>query len=245
MNEYQYFEMLIVGLRENKKFLPQYLIREQKKAEKDFIEFNEFIDRTICVIETMESDIRLLYHDRAKDNEIRKEITLWDYTVRLSKLANNQFEGDIGFKHTSLLRQAINDAFEFYREENDQYELVHYGGVKKPDSNRDKKINTEDYNNSDNGKHTQIFNRNGYIIWKLLFSDLHIVESSRTDLRFMYEIMKYHNLIYSTVSVTNFTKWINLTYEFSIDKLPFTDIKSNSNIKRMLIFNHLKQANPL
>lgn len=238
MNEYQYFEMLIVGLRENKKFLPQYLIREQKKAEKDFIEFNEFIDRTICVIEAMESDIRLLYHDRAKDNEIRKEITLWDYTVRLSKLANNQFEGDIGFKHTSLLRQAINDAFDFYQMDGNPFQLKGYN----PDLNGEIEIAKIDIGNQVSINHAHIFKKNGFLIWHTMFESFNIDESSKMDLRFLYEIMKYHDLINSTVNIKNYIDWVNETNEFSIERLPYTNVHSKSNNKRMIAYNLERQA---
>ena len=88
--------------------------------------------------------------------------------------------------------------------------------------------------------HNDYFKNNAFKIWERLFENLNINETKRTDLRFMYEIMKYNEQIHKTVTVKNITDWINETYDFNIDKLQYTSIKSKSNENRMSIYNLIK-----
>lgn len=88
--------------------------------------------------------------------------------------------------------------------------------------------------------HNDYFKDNAFNIWERLFENFNINETKRTDLRFMYEIMKYNGQIHKTVTVKNITDWINETYDFSIDKLQYTSIKSKSNENRMSIYNLIK-----
>lgn len=91
-----------------------------------------------------------------------------------------------------------------------------------------------------NELHNHIFKGNAFEFWQKLFENFNINETKRTDLRFMYEVMKYNGQIHETVTVTNITDWINDTYEFSIEKLQYTNIKSKSNQNRMSIYNLIK-----
>lgn len=88
--------------------------------------------------------------------------------------------------------------------------------------------------------HNDYFKDNAFNIWERLFENFNINETKRTDLRFMYEIMKYNGQIHKTVTVKNITDWINETYDFSIDKLQYTSLKSKSNENRMSIYNLIK-----
>lgn len=88
--------------------------------------------------------------------------------------------------------------------------------------------------------HNQIFKDNAFEIWQRLFENLNVTESKRTDLRFMYEVMKYNGQIHNTVSVKNILDWINETYQFSIEKLQYTNFKSKSNKNRLSIYNLIK-----
>jgi hypothetical protein len=88
--------------------------------------------------------------------------------------------------------------------------------------------------------HNNIFTDNAFYVWERLFENFNINETKRTDLRFMYEIMKYNGQIHKTVTVKNITDWINETYNFNIDKLQYTSIKSTSNENRMSIYNLIK-----
>lgn len=244
MIDFLYLKMLLDGLQDHGKYLPQYLIREQKKAEREFIEFDEFIHRTISVIEAIEGYLRLQYNDNKsnKNDGIKIDTSFWDFTIPISKLTNDQFKGEIGLKHTNDLRTAINAAFKFYQYEDESIEFIEYRSAEKKLAGS--KVRENNNEEPEGNKQSEIFKKNGYKIWTLLFENLQIIESSRTDLRFMYEIMKHHGLIHSTVTITNMTNWINDTYEFAIEKLPYTNIKSLANNKRFYAFNLVSQANP-
>jgi hypothetical protein len=90
--------------------------------------------------------------------------------------------------------------------------------------------------------HLKIFVENAFNIWEQMFESFKINKSKRTDLSFMYEVMLYDKLIHKTVSKKNIEDWINETYEFDIDKIHYTDIKTSANEKRMATYNLLKQS---
>ncbi len=120
--------MIVTGLLYNFDHLPQYLIREQKKAEKDHIEFSEFIGRSLTVVEDLERELYRLKNQKKldleaskngkNDNSIDKQIeqlqVTYDFTMPLDQYTNSEFIGSIGFWDISKVREAINDAFDFY-----------------------------------------------------------------------------------------------------------------------------------
>lgn len=84
---------------------------------------------------------------------------------------------------------------------------------------------------------THIFKGNAFEIWKKMFSEFKITNTSRTDIDFMFQIMKYDNLIYDTIGLIDIQNWINEYYEITVDKVKYTDPKAASNIKRMSVYN--------
>lgn len=70
-----------------------------------------------------------------------------------------------------------------------------------------------------------------------MFEQFKISKSNRTDIDFMFEIMKYNNLIYENIGYVDIQNWINKVYEISFDKIKFTDHKAKSNDKRLIIYN--------
>lgn len=88
--------------------------------------------------------------------------------------------------------------------------------------------------------HNHIFRNNAFEVWQSMYDNFNINETKRTDLRFMYEVMKYNKQIHKTVTLKTITDWINETYQFSIKKLQYTYIKSKSNENRMSIYNLIK-----
>jgi len=90
--------------------------------------------------------------------------------------------------------------------------------------------------------HLKIFVENAFNIWEQMFESFKINKKKRTDLSFMYEVMLYDKLIHKTVSKKNIEDWINETYQFAIDKIHYTDIKTRANEKRMATYNLLKQS---
>ncbi|WP_149025879.1 hypothetical protein [Polaribacter sp. BM10] len=63
--------------------------------------------------------------------------------------------------------------------------------------------------------HNHIFKNNAFEVWQSMFEEFEIKESSRTDVKFMFEIMKgkSEGLIYDTVSQQKFLEWITDTYD--------------------------------
>lgn len=72
-------------------------------------------------------------------------------------------------------------------------------------------------------EHNHIFKGNSFRIWQSMFNDFKIKESSRADIKFMFEIMKYEKLIHQTVSQVALLNWINETYELTISKTRYID----------------------
>jgi len=101
---------------------------------------------------------------------------------------------------------------------------------------------TEIDNKTDKNLHDNIFKDKAFEIWKVMFEKLKIEEKDCTPTRFVFQAMKKDNLIHDTVKVVDFTNWINDTYEIAMNKLPFTDINSNSYKDRMTIYKEVKSS---
>ena len=87
--------------------------------------------------------------------------------------------------------------------------------------------------------HNNIFIGNAFEIWQSMFVKFKITKRKRTDVDFMFEVMKYHNLIYDNIKYVDIQNWINNVYEISFDKIKFTDHKAKSNDKRLIIYNDI------
>ncbi len=85
--------------------------------------------------------------------------------------------------------------------------------------------------------YTHIFKDNAFEIWQSMFDSFKINESSRTDVKFMYEEMKKDGLIYPTVNQTSFLEWIYNTYNLNIEKIS----NHSKTPKRESIYNSAKQ----
>lgn len=87
--------------------------------------------------------------------------------------------------------------------------------------------------------HPNIFKKNGFEIWERMFEKFNITKSTRTDIDFMFEVMKYNGFIYKNIGYKDIQDWINEVYEISFDQIKYTDVNSNSNSKRLIIFNDI------
>ncbi len=65
-----------------------------------------------------------------------------------------------------------------------------------------------------------------------------ITESSRTDVRFMFDNMQKESLIHKGITQTRILEWINETYEITMGKLPFKNFKHD--LKRNAIYSIAK-----
>ena len=89
-----------------------------------------------------------------------------------------------------------------------------------------------------NTKHPHIFKNNAFEVWQSMYNSFEINESSRTDVKFMYEVMKKDGLIFKTVNQKIFLDWISQTYQIVIQKTSNyskTPIRNNtySNAKQL------------
>lgn len=216
---------------------------------------NEFMfkindDDILDAIDTFKNNLEFIYVD---DNDLEKNYYLTKYignyrtiynvngfssiekekTIKLLYLNNLMidyyngfFANEIkGFENISVLR----DLYNFY--------------TKKENINREKivyEVETVLKNKDYESKvlHNHIFKDNSFEVWQSMFNDFKIKESSRTDIKFMFEIMKYEKLIHPTVTQTALLNWINDNYQLTISKARYIDFKNDT--KRLAIFNKAK-----
>lgn len=86
-------------------------------------------------------------------------------------------------------------------------------------------------------QYTHIFKGKSFEIWQRMFDEFKITKSSRTDIDFMFQIMKYDNLIYDNIGLIDIQNWINETYQMTVEKVKYTNPNSKSNLKRLSTYN--------
>jgi hypothetical protein len=147
--------------------------------------------------------------------------------------------GIIKSNKDSFIKESENLPFfymlDIYRILNSFSEMINL--VKLNPTPLDINTNTDNENEDKPTLHNNIFKDNAFEIWERLFENLNIDETKRTDLRFLYEAMKYGGQIHTNITIKNFTEWVCITYQYTIDKLHYTDIWSKSNETRMSIYN--------
>ena len=87
--------------------------------------------------------------------------------------------------------------------------------------------------------HNNIFIGNSFEIWQSMFEKFKITNKKRTDVDFMFQIMKYNNLIYENISYKDMALWIDKVYEITFEKIKYTDPKTSANEKRLIIYNDI------
>jgi hypothetical protein len=91
--------------------------------------------------------------------------------------------------------------------------------------------------------HTKIFNRNAFLVWEYMFDEFEINKGvkKRTDVKFMYEIMKKESLIHNTVNQKVFLEWITETYNgLIIEKTSnhsITKVRKDTYSRAILLYN--------
>jgi hypothetical protein len=86
--------------------------------------------------------------------------------------------------------------------------------------------------------HNHIFKNNAFEVWHSMFESFDIKESSRTDIRFMYDAMQFDGLIHENISQTYLLGWITEIYQITIEKPQYKDFKKDT--KRNAIYNTAK-----
>lgn len=126
MNLLEYTKILINGYSENSDNLVKYLIRESKKAEKEFIDNEEFFEGLNKVIKLFQDDIDVQYitHlnqiDKIRDIRLDKGQSIQDledqerpkenFNVYLPRFTNNPLSGNLPFNEIQFLEMVINEA---------------------------------------------------------------------------------------------------------------------------------------
>lgn len=89
--------------------------------------------------------------------------------------------------------------------------------------------------------HNRIFVGNYFEVWQSMFEKFKINKRKRTDIDFMFEVMKYNNQIHSNIGYRDIEDWINEEYEIAFEKIKYTNHKATSNDKRLIIYNEIIQ----
>lgn len=87
--------------------------------------------------------------------------------------------------------------------------------------------------------HLNIFKDNAFEIWQNMFEKFKINKSKRTDIDFMFNVMKYNGLIHSNIGNSNIQEWINDVYQIAFEKIKYTNPNSRANEKRLIIYNEI------
>lgn len=87
-------------------------------------------------------------------------------------------------------------------------------------------------------EHQNIFINNAFDVWIEMFEKFQIKQDSRTDVKFMFEIMKRDNMIYKSVSQVSYLMWIEENFNLDISKTANIDLKNNM---RLAIYNSAKK----
>jgi hypothetical protein len=87
--------------------------------------------------------------------------------------------------------------------------------------------------------HNNIFKANAFEVWQSMFNSFKITKSNRTDIDFMFQVMKYNGLIYNNIRYVDIQEWIDKVYQITFDKIKYTNHKTNSNAKRLIVYNQI------
>lgn len=187
--------------------------RKQKSLDiplKDFIE--EFNFALVFLEDEILINIRKEIKQKSESelNEIRNnEATIY---VPL-QCVNTSLTDYLCIKDIDYIKKCFNSYVKFSQ----QPEAVKLGEVKKE-------------------LHNHIFKGNSFEVWQSMFDEFGINESSRTDVKFMFEEMKKQGegLIHNTVNQTTFLDWIRETYNGLIVEKTSNYSRTNTRLQAYL-----------
>ena len=238
-----YLKMIINGLLYHRDYLSNYLKREQKKSENDFIEFSEFIGRTITVVRDLEDELRRFRDQRENELEAKKDgandpsieeqikslsITK-DIFLPLEIYTEGEFQGSIGFWDINKIRVAINEAFDFYsfEKEDDNNEPIDYF----LENRKEKDAVEQDV--SDTAKelypHPEVFKSlKAFLIFQQLYESKKNSKNLLADFSFIYRRMYKDDLIQDYQKPEVFRQWLSKEpFEIVLDN-PFKTLNNCS-----------------
>jgi hypothetical protein len=94
---------------------------------------------------------------------------------------------------------------------------------------------TSDINNSNSFKeelHNNIFKGSYFRLFEKYYNDKSMSSQSRTDFRFLFEQMKKDNLIYDTVTLSQYIKFIQKNFDYIDNQLKAINLDTIKNIQR-------------
>jgi hypothetical protein len=91
--------------------------------------------------------------------------------------------------------------------------------------------------------HNNIFKGKAFELWEYYKDCKNVGKTSRTDLRFLFELMKADNLLVDTVELKHYITWLNKYFDTGgIEQLKKIDIKASSNTQRTKDYNEYKKT---
>ena len=165
-------------------------------------------------------------------NRLDKYLSRYQYIFnRLENIKKVEFKQD-----------TIDHLKNISEQEHSKYEIVFTDSLKRIENDfciEPRQIETNKPDEVKN-QHNNIFKYNGFVVWESMFVKFKIIESNYSaNIDFMFEVMKYNNLIHENIGLTDIKNWINKVYEISFEKIKYTNPKSKANDKRLIIYNDI------
>lgn len=219
--------------------------------EKELRKYRTIIHNKITqLIKEKATNYKISKLNRTDISTIKKNVEIEDLQIVL-ELRQKYYEFVENTKNKNYyyplfhdFNRFLKELFDFFDENkiNDFNKLAYPENIisNKTENNQ---LQPEETNNPDEVKkelHNNIFKDNAFEVWQSMYEQFEIIESNySTDIDFMFEVMKYYNLIHENIGKTDIKNWINSVYEISFDKIRFTDHKAKANKKRLVIFNQI------
>src|SRR5690554_3067802 len=183
-------------------------------------------------------------------NSIQKEITGNDEGLKydeqgniINATFNKVYETGLQIPETTFIENELNriNKIDLTQLENSQKDLVRFYKQyleAKQQTSEPEQSGTDKPDEVEKELHNHIFKGNAFEVWQSMFDSFQITESSRTDVKFMFEEMKKDGLIHKTVNQKTFLDWLSEPpYQITIQK---TSNYSKTK-ERISIYSNAKQ----
>ena len=90
--------------------------------------------------------------------------------------------------------------------------------------------------------HNNIFKYNAFEIFEKYFENKKISQNSRTDLRVIFDLLKEDDLLFETVELKHYIKWLNSQFDYDISELKKLDLNTRPNIQRANDYKDYKKT---
>jgi hypothetical protein len=90
--------------------------------------------------------------------------------------------------------------------------------------------------------HNNIFKYNAFETFEKYFENKKITQHSRTDLRVIFDLLKEDDLLFETVELKHYIKWLNSQFDYDISELKKLDLNTRPNIQRANDYKDYKKT---